>query len=272
MGNIKLLNKTSIAIVGSRNNSQYGKSITQNITKELTENDIVIISGMAKGIDSIAHKTCLKYGGKTIAVLGSGFKYIYPKENEKLFYDILQNDGLLISEFPLDSPVQMKNFPKRNRIISGLSVGVLVIEAAYRSGTSTTVKHAKIQGKKVFCIPNSIGNKNSYGTIDFIKNGAILVRNAQEILKELGLNIKERNISPNLKTKNTQVKIWDTKSHKIFDCIYKNEIIDSEGISFKTKISISEVNQLVTMLEIEDIIECVEGNKFKLSEDYYEKM
>lgn len=169
MGNISLLNKNSIAIIGSRNSSEYGRNITKKITKELVENNMVIVSGMAKGIDSIAHESCIKHAGKTIAVLGSGFKHIYPKENEKLFYNIIENDGLVLSEFPIDSPVQMKNFPRRNRIISGLALGVLVIEAAYRSGTSITAKFAKAQGKEVFCIPNSIGNKNSYGTIDLIK-------------------------------------------------------------------------------------------------------
>ena len=153
---------------------------------------MVIVSGMAKGIDSIAHETCIKNSGKTIAVLGSGFKHIYPKENERLFYNIIENDGLVLSEFPVDSPVQMKNFPRRNRIISGLSLGVLVIEAAYRSGTSITAKFAKAQKRKVFCIPNSIGNKNSYGTIELIKNGATLVRSAKDIFKNLDLELLQK--------------------------------------------------------------------------------
>ena len=183
IGNISLLNEKSISIVGSRNSSEYGRKITKSITKDLVQSGIVIVSGMANGIDSVAHKTCLEYGGKTIAVLGSGFRHIFPKENEELFHQIIENDGLVISEYPIDTPVQMKNFPKRNRIISGLSIGLLVIEAAYRSGTSITAKYAKIQERKVFCIPNSIGSKNSYGTINLIQNGAILVRNAQDILK-----------------------------------------------------------------------------------------
>ena len=123
-GDLNLLKKTSIAVIGSRNCSEYGKKIAKKLTSELVANDIVIVSGMARGIDSVAHETCLEFGGKTIAVLGSGFKNIYPKENTELFYKIIDNGGLVISEFSLEEPVQMKNFPKRNRIISGLSDGL----------------------------------------------------------------------------------------------------------------------------------------------------
>lgn len=266
IGNIGLFKEKSISIVGSRNSSEYGRKITKSITKELVESGIVIVSGMANGIDSVAHKTCLEHGGKTIAVLGSGFKHIFPKENEELFHQIIKNDGLVISEYPIDTPVQMKNFPKRNRIISGLSMGLLVIEAAYRSGTSITAKYAKIQERKVFCIPNSIGNKNSYGTINLIQNGAIMVKNAHDILKELGIEYdKQKSI-----VKFKQLELLDNESQLIFDCINKNEEIDAEGISMKTGINISKVNELVTILEIDEVIKSVGFNKFKICEEYYE--
>ena len=266
IGNISLLNEKSISIVGSRNSSEYGRKITKSITKDLVQSGIVIVSGMANGIDSVAHKTCLEYGGKTIAVLGSGFRHIFPKENEELFHQIIENDGLVISEYPIDTPVQMKNFPKRNRIISGLSIGLLVIEAAYRSGTSITAKYAKIQERKVFCIPNSIGSKNSYGTINLIQNGAILVRNAQDILKVLGMEcLKESNT-----VKFKQLELLDEESKEIFNCINKNESIDAEGISMQTGIDISKVNELVTVLEIDEVIKSVGFNKFKICEEYYE--
>ena len=266
IGNISLLNEKSISIVGSRNSSEYGRKITKSITKDLVQSGIVIVSGMANGIDSVAHKTCLEYGGKTIAVLGSGFRHIFPKENEELFHQIIENNGLVISEYPIDTPVQMKNFPKRNRIISGLSIGLLVIEAAYRSGTSITAKYAKIQERKVFCIPNSIGNKNSYGTINLIQNGAILVRNAQDILKVLGMDCL--NESNTVKFK--QLELLDEESKEIFNCINKNESIDAEGISMQTGIDISKVNELVTVLEIDEVIKSVGFNKFKICEEYYE--
>ena len=160
----------------------------------------------------------------------------------------------------------MKNFPKRNRIISGLSMGLLVIEAAYRSGTSITAKYARMQGRKVFCIPNSIGNKNSYGTINLVQNGAILVKNAQDILNVLGVEYKKNGTKTNFK----QLELLDNNSKKIFDCISNNEEIDAEGISIQTKLDISKVNELLTILEIDEVIKSVGINKFKICEEYYE--
>ncbi len=270
IGNVNLLNMNSIAIVGSRNSSEYGESITKKITGDLVQNNIVIVSGMAIGIDSVAHKTCIESGGKTIAILGSGFKHIYPKENEKLFFDIIENDGLVLSEFPLDSQVQMKNFPKRNRIISGLSLGVLVVEAAYRSGTSITARFAKMQGRKVFCIPNSIGNKNSYGTIDLLRKGASLVRNAEDILCELNLDYKSNKNVLSGKKANKQLKILDENSRKVFECISINGGIDADGICMKTNLDIVIVNQILTYLEIDELIVDTGNNGYNLVEDYYE--
>lgn len=270
IGNINLLNMNSIAIVGSRNSSGYGESITKKITRDLAQNNIVIVSGMAVGIDSVAHKTCIESGGKTIAVLGSGFKYIYPKENEKLFFDIIENGGLVLSEFPLDSPVQMKNFPKRNRIISGLSLGVLVVEAAYRSGTSITARFAKMQERKVFCIPNSIGNKNSYGTIDLLRKGATLVRDAKDIFDELKLDYQSDEGTLNKKKTIKQLKILDENSRKIVDCISRNDGLDAESICMKTGLDIVIVNQVLTFLEIDEYVVDTRNNGYKLVEDYYE--
>lgn len=244
--------------------------MAKKITKDLVQNNIVIVSGMATGIDSVAHKACIENGGKTIAVLGSGFKYIYPKENEKLFFDIIENEGLVLSEFPFDSPVQMKNFPKRNRIISGLSLGVLVVEAAYRSGTSITARFAKMQGRKVFCIPNSIGNKNSYGTIDLLRNGATLVRNAKDILSELELDYRSDEIVLSKKKRIKQLKILDENSRKVVDCISKNDGLDAESICINTGLDIVIVNQILTFLEIDEYIIDTGNNGYKLVEDYYE--
>lgn len=264
------MSKASIAVIGSRNSSEYGRKIAKKITKDLVKNNVVIVSGMASGIDSVAHETCLEYGGKTIAVLGSGFKNIYPKENEKLFYKILENDGLLLSEFTIDTPVQMKNFPKRNRIISGLSLGVLVVEATYRSGTSITAKYAKVQGKKVFCIPNSIGNKNSYGTIELIKQGAIIVTKASEILENVGLEIKVDSKENCDNRVNKQLKILDEDSKKIFNCLLENDVLNSEQISIKTGLDIITVNQLLTFMELDTVIKDTGFGRYKLSEEYYE--
>lgn len=266
IGNVSLLNKNSIAIVGSRNSSEYGRKITEKITKELVKNGIVIVSGMAKGIDKVAHETAIKYGGKTIAVLGSGFNYIYPKENEKLFYNIIENNGLIISEYNINEPIQLKNFPKRNRIISGLSLGTLVIEATYRSGTSITAKYAKLQSRKLFCIPNCIGNKNSRGIINLLKTGGILVTSGEDIFKELKIEMKQNEKNNGIK----QLKILDSLNKKVFECILENEGINSEIIAIKTNIDISIVNQILTELEIDEVIETTGLNHYKVKDEYCE--
>lgn len=266
IGDISILNKKSISIVGSRNNSEYGRNVTKIFTKELVKNDMVIVSGLARGIDSIAHEACINNFGKTIAVVGSGLKNIYPPENEYLFYKIIENGGLIISEYPMDYPVQLKNFPKRNRIISGLSLGTLIIEATYRSGTSITARFAKAQGRKVFCIPNCIGNKNSCGIINMIREGAIVVRNGQDIMNELGMEV----ISMEKKKKNKQLKILDEDSKKIFNCIYEDEGINIEKIVINTGLDISVVNEKISMLEIDGIIESIGMNRFKVDDCYYE--
>ena len=152
-GDISLLNKNAIAIIGARKCTKYGEVWCEKFTKELLNYNLIVVSGMANGIDSIAHKTALKYGGKTIAVLPSGLKNIYPKSNESLYNKIIQNGGLVVSEYEQNTKANSRYFIERNRIVSGLSIGVLVIEAAYRSGTSITASIAKMQGRKVFCIP-----------------------------------------------------------------------------------------------------------------------
>lgn len=158
-GDETILNNFSIAVIGSRNSSKEGERLTDNIVNTLVEYDINIISGMAVGIDKQAHSSCINKGGKTVAVLGSGFNNIYPKENKELFRRIIENGGAVVSEYPPDTEVYSKNFPKRNRIVSGLSDGILVIEGKYRSGTTITARYGFEQGKPVFCLPHSVFSK-----------------------------------------------------------------------------------------------------------------
>ena len=183
-GNIELLNKPGIAVIGSRKYSEYGMRMTKIFTKKLVEAGFVIISGMAIGIDRFAHEECIKNGGKTIAVMGSGFNNIYPEENKDLYHNILKSNGCIITEYCSDEKANSKNFPIRNRLISGLSIATLVIEANYRSGTSITAKFCIQQNKKLFCIPNSLESKNSVGVNNLIKNGAKLVTCADDIINE----------------------------------------------------------------------------------------
>lgn len=153
LGNKDLLNKKSIAVVGSRVCSDYGKIISQAFSYLMTKNDIIVISGLAKGIDSAAHIGTLQAKGRTIAVIGTGIDLVYPKENKELMEKIIENDGLIISEYPLGTKPNKENFPRRNRMISGLSDGVLVIEAQEKSGALITVDYALEQGKNIYVVP-----------------------------------------------------------------------------------------------------------------------
>ena len=183
LGNIELLNyKSNIAMIGSRNCSSYGERAAKDFAYNLAKEDICIVSGLAKGIDSFSHIGALNAKGKTIAVLGSGLDNIYPKENIKLVEEIIKNKGLVISEYPLGTKPLKYHFPARNRIISGLSDSVLVVEARKNSGTNITVDFALEQGKDVFVIPGNIYSKTSDGTNFLITEGAIPVLSHRDIL------------------------------------------------------------------------------------------
>ena len=182
IGNEKILNDRAIAIIGCRNCTNYGAKNSYEFAYKLAKKGITVISGFARGIDTYAHLGAIRAKGKTIAVLGCGLDVIYPKENDRLYREILINGGAIITEYPLGTEPQKHHFPTRNRIISGLSDGVLVIEAKKRSGTMITVKHALDQGKDIYAIPGNITSDNSYGTNELIKEGAIPVTNIEDIV------------------------------------------------------------------------------------------
>jgi DNA processing protein len=174
----------NIAVVGSRNATAYGISATQNLCADLTAFDMTIVSGMALGIDTAAHQGALAARGKTVAVLGSGLNLIYPAENRRLF-ERISEQGAVISEFALDTKPEAHNFPIRNRIISGMSMGTIVVEASRKSGSLITARLAADQNREVFAVPGSIQSFKSTGTHTLIKQGAKLVENAQDVLEEL---------------------------------------------------------------------------------------
>ena len=175
LGNKELLNEKSIAIIGCRNASDYGLRSAYKFGYELAKKGVCIISGFARGVDTYSHMGAVAAKGKTIAVLGCGLDVLYPSENLELYKQILINNGTIVTEYPLGSKPERYHFPARNRIISGLSDGVLVVEAKEKSGTLITVEHALEQGKDVYAIPGNITSKNSYGTNELIKEGAIPV-------------------------------------------------------------------------------------------------
>ena len=184
-GNKNILNDKSMAIVGCRLCTKYGENVSKKLAYNLSYNNINVISGLAKGIDSFAHKGCLTGNAKTIAVVGCGLDRVYPEENIELFNDIVKNNGAIISEYIIGTKPIAKNFPRRNRIISGLSDGVIVVEAREKSGTLITVDFALEQGKTVYAIPGNIDNSNAYGTNNLIKQGARIVTCMQDILEDL---------------------------------------------------------------------------------------
>lgn len=262
LGNINNLNSKSIAIIGSRNCTEYGKTNGLKFGYELSKEEFTIVSGMAIGVDTEAHRGALKAKGKTIAVLGSGFDNIYPKENEKLFEDILKNNGTVISEYAPYVKKAANNFRRRNRIISGLSMGILVIEAAEKSGTGITINYARRQKKPIFGIPNNIENKKGVGINRLLKRDGILVTNVNDILsffkmekaeqikiEDLDIYTKVINIKPEYK------EIYET---------IKKGTININQISRKLQINISELNSKLLMMELEELIEANPGNNYKI--------
>lgn len=241
----------SIAIVGSRECTSYGFYKAYEFAKELSKKGICVISGLAEGIDTAAHLGAMHQKGKTIAILGTGLNKIFPEENEILAQSIIKNGGLIISEYGLNQERKSENFPKRNRIMSGLSGGILVVEAKNKSGTLITARYAKEQGKKVFCLPGNIDNTNSSGTNKLIKDGAILVTEIKDILDEFTIENKKES---------TKVKV-NQEYKKVYDVLGTVPMNINE-ICKKTNSPMAEVNQIITMLEIEGLIKSLPNNQF----------
>lgn len=254
LGNLELLNTDSISIVGSRLCTSYGASIARTFSRELAKKGITIVSGMAKGIDSNAHLGAIEANGKTIAVLGSGFNHIYP--NKMVYEEILKSGGTVITEYREDTEVSPQGFRDRNRIVAGLSLGTLVIEAKQKSGTGITANYVKRYKRKLFCIPHSIEDESGIGTNRLLKKGAILVTEVKDILKYFE-NIYDEDI------KEKFIIEVPEKYRKIYKEIEKQELT-AEEISKKVKMNISEVNTILTMMELEDYIQSLPGNYFKI--------
>jgi len=254
-GELTKSDEEAIAVVGTRRMTPYGKRATEKIVQGLAGNNLTIISGLALGIDSVAHRIALENGSRTIAVLGTGLDNIYPYSHRGLAEKIIQN-GALISEFCLGTQGYASNFPQRNRIISGLALGTLVVEAAARSGTLITAKYALEQNREVFAVPGSIFSPQSESCLNLIKMGARLVSDYKDILDEL--NIKDQWQGQN----KADVEPESEQETKILNSLDYNTAKHINKIIAKTRFETSKVLSLLTLMEMKGLIKNLGGQNY----------
>jgi len=256
-GSLPAEDEPCLAIVGTRRPTIYGRQITEEIVADLTRSKIAVVSGLARGIDSVAHRTALEAGGKTVAVFGSGLDIVYPRENAKLAQAIMEQ-GALVSEHPLGVKPRAENFPLRNRIMSGLSLGVLVVEAGERSGALITAHQAVEQNREVFAIPGSILSPASQGSNRLIQEGAKLVRNYADILQELNLTIVVQ-----------QAEIKEFSHGDEFGSAILRQLasepIHIDEICRRSGLTMQEVSSALAMLELEGIARHVGNMNYVLA-------
>lgn len=257
-GSRECFKRPAIAIVGTRLPTYYGRMVTERLTRELVQRDFAIISGFARGIDTIAHKTALKANGVTIAVMGNGLDIVYPAENKSL-YQIIPEKGALLSEYPMSTKPDAGNFPKRNRIISGMSIGVLLTEAGQKSGALITALYAADQNREVFATPGSILSGQSAGSNRLIREGAKLVQNTDDIIEELQgmLDNKIKGSS----AKKEQFLSLKGNEKKIYDLL-NSEAQHVDQLAYKASLSPSEALATLLTLELMGAIQQLAGKMF----------
>jgi DNA processing protein len=252
--------------VGSRNSSSYGRNITKRLTRTLTQRGFTIVSGLARGIDTAAHRGALETGGRTIAVLGSGIDVIYPPENKPLAEEIAGN-GAILSEFPLGTEPEAVNFPARNRVISGLSLGTVIVEASFKSGSLITARLALEQGREVFAVPGNIDSPWSKGTNRLIKEGARPVADFGDIIAEV-LPQAETYSAPE-KEKPLNVKVLSPERQKILDLMEGN-LIHIDTLIQKSGLPSNTVASELLELELQGLVQQFPGKMFKTLISYGE--
>lgn len=264
------LDKPCVGVIGSRQCSTYGENASEMLSRDLAFRGITIVSGLARGIDSAAHRGALQAKGRTVAVMGTGIDGVYPKDNTRLVREILDGGGCLVSQFPLGTPPLKDNFPYRNRIISGLSLGVLIVEASERSGSLITARLAAEQNREVMAVPGNITSSNSFGTNYLIKAGAKLVQQWQDVVAELPSEIAARILPPKIDEKNNgngrQQELipagLSDNEHKIWLLLNADEathidvLLESSGLSF------GDLNSVLVGLDIKDMIRVLPGKHY----------
>jgi len=260
-GNFIPEDEVAIAVVGSRHPTTYGIRIANRLARELAEKGVTVVSGFARGIDGQAHRGAISAKGRTIAVLGSGLDVIYPKEHELLFEEISEH-GALISEFPLGTPPQAFNFPKRNRIISGLARGVLVVEASQKSGSLITARLAAEEGREVYSVPGPIDSIVSSGTNQLIQTGAKLVMQAENILEDLAPQIRASLDSLEVSSEKVTA---ESKISNVEDPLLKlltNQPLSFDEIAVGVSQNPAQLRSRLTYLELEGIVKRVFGGRY----------
>lgn len=268
-GNLSLLDGPAIAVVGTRRPTPYGLAVAERFTTDLAATGLVIASGMARGIDTAAHRAALAAGGKTVAVLGCGVDVVYPAENKQLAAQ-LARDGLLLSEYPIRTPAYPQNFPVRNRIVSGLSHGVLIVEGAQYSGSSITARLALDHGREVFAVPGNVTSKQSWGPNLLIRQGARLVQEASDVLSDLPLNARQslREVSPQRQLIEqpdsnhpmSQLRAKVLKTLSVDDPQDIDELLPK--LNSAGMVSASELIAILFDLELEGLIRQVAGKRY----------
>ncbi|MEX0806835.1 MAG: DNA-processing protein DprA [Candidatus Binatia bacterium] len=250
----------AVAVVGTRSASDYGRRVARDLCRGLVSLGFTVVSGMARGIDGAAHDMALSAGGRTIAVLGSGVDRAYPPEHEKLYHRI-SDQGAVISELPIGSRPLAFNFPARNRLISGLSIGVVVVEATEKSGSLITAALALEQGREVFAVPGEVGASRSRGGHRLIQQGAKLVQSVEDIIEEIAPQLVRSGVRPATRPLRALPPSAAAETRKIFDILqdrslHIDEVIEASGLST------SRVSQILLELELQGFLKQLPGNRY----------
>ena len=267
------LERPCVAVVGSRRCSTYGQNAALMMSRELAQRGVTIVSGLARGIDAAAHRGALEAGGRTVAVTGTGLDQVYPRDHKKLVEEILSRGGAIVTQFPLGTPPVSENFPYRNRVISGLSLGVLVVEAAENSGSLITARLAMEQNREVFAVPGNITSRNSFGTNYLIKGaGAKLVQQWQDVAGELPAEIAAQLLPPpSRKSKKKgelldQLKLTTTDLSEpelaVFKLLSTDTPLQIDTLAESTKLSITQLTSALLALEMRELIRALPGMCF----------
>jgi DNA processing protein len=265
------LDEPTVAMVGSRRSSTYGQNTALMLARDLASRGVTIISGLARGIDAAAHRGALEARGRTIAVMGTGLDQVYPRDHKKLAEEILEHGGALVSEFPLGTPPAPQNFPYRNRVISGLSLGVLIIEAAENSGSLITARMAMEQNREVWAVPGNITSRNSFGTNYLIKGaGAKLIQQWQDVVGELPPDIAARLLPPAVKKgeKNLAAQLslvpegLTGTEQAIFKLLSTDTPLHIDALAEASAMTVSELSGALLGLEMRELVRQLPGKCF----------